>query len=136
MILALLSTGASAKRIYTEDDYPEDDYKEDKSHLNIYKTPLGDGYPPATQRLNCCDNTCIDYTAVAASGDDPRVIKFKDLSKNGGEYIQWEFGDGDYSSADNPVHKFPKKGYYISGLTVKCDECGKKLWVHKTLIIK
>jgi PKD repeat protein len=136
MILTLLSAGASAKRTYSEDDYTADDYTEDESNLKIYKTPLGAGTPPATQHLNCCDNTRIAYTAVAASEDDPRVIKFIDKSNNGGEYIQWEFGDGEYSSAGNPVHKFPKKGYYISGLTIKCDDCGKKLWVHKTLIIK
>jgi PKD repeat protein len=127
MMLTLLSAGASAK-CYT--------CSKDKTSLTVYKTHLGDGTPPATQQLTCCENTCIDYTAVAVSEDDSRVVKFKDLSKGRGRYIQWEFGDGEYSSEKNPVHKFPTKGYYITGLTIKCSDCGHLLWVHKTLIIK
>ncbi len=126
MMLTLLSAGASAKHAYSKGE----------THLIVYKTHLGDGTPPATQHLTCCDKTCIAYTAVAASKDDPRVVKFKDLSRNRGNHILWEFGDGTYSSAKNPVHKYPKEGYYITGLTINCDECGRLLWVHNTIIIK
>ncbi len=134
MMLTLLSAGASAKHYHT---HSEDDThpSEDCTHLTVYKTPLGDGTPPATQQLTCCE-TRIAYTVVAASEDDPRVVKFKDLSKNRGNHILWEFGDGKYSSARNPVHKFPRKGYYITGMTINCDECGRLLWYHITIIIK
>jgi len=126
IMLTLLSAGASAKQTYSKGE----------RHLFVYETPLGAGTPPATHHLTCCDKTRIAYTAVAASEDDSRVVKFKDLSIDGGKHILWEFGDGKYSSAENPVHKFPKKGYYITGLTINCGECGHLLWVHNTIIIK
>ena len=123
MMLTLLSSAASAS-------------------LTIYKTPLGAGTPPATQRLTGGGNS-IDYTAVAASSTDPLMVQFKDLSKGTETYICWEFGDGTYLSGTkitpalkNPVHKFPKTGYYISGLTIRCTGYNGLLWVHKTLIIK
>ncbi len=125
MILTLLSAGASAS-------------------ISVTRTPLGAGTPPATSCLSCtCRSCCIDYTAVAASSSDSRVVKFKDLSKGRETYIRWDFGDGTHlegtkitSSLKNPVHKFSKTGYYISCLTVKCKDCGKKTWVHKTIVIK
>ena len=123
MMLTLLSSAASAS-------------------LTIYKTPLGAGTPPATQCLTGGGNS-IDYTAVAASSTDPRMVQFKDLSKGTETYICWEFGDGTYLSGTkitpalkNPVHKFPKTGYYISCMTIKCSGCVKKLWVHKNIVIK
>jgi PKD repeat protein len=123
MILTLLSTAASAS-------------------INVYKTPLGAGTPPATQRLSGGGNY-IDYTAVAASSTDPRIVQFKDLSKGKETYIRWDFGDGTYlegtnitPALKNPVHKYKKTGYYISCLTIKCAGYDGKLWVHKTIVIK
>ena len=124
MMLTLLSAEASAK-------------------CYCIPTPNGAGTPPATARLSCaCGNNRIDYTAVAVSSD-PRIVQFKDLSKGKETYIRWDFGDGTYlegtkitPSLKNPVHKFPKTGYYISCMTIKCNGCVEKLWVHKTVIIK
>jgi hypothetical protein len=123
MMLTLLSAGASAK-------------------CYVSPTPLGAGTPPATARLSCCGNERIDYTAVAVSSD-PRIVRFKDLSKGDETYIRWDFGDRTSlegtkitPSLKNPLHKFPKSGYYISCMTIECDGCVGKLWVHKNVIIK
>ncbi|WP_440948363.1 PKD domain-containing protein [Methanosarcina sp. T3] len=123
MMLTLLSSAASAS-------------------LTIYATPLGAGTPPATARLTGGGNS-IDYTAVAASTTDPRLVQFKDLSKGTETYIRWDFGDGQYLEGTkitpqlkNPVHKYAKTGYYISCLTIRCTGYNGRLWVHKTLIIK
>lgn len=114
----------------------------DTGTLTIYKTPLGAGTPPATQCLTGGGNS-IDYTAVPASSTDPTLVQFKDLSKGTETYISWEFGDGTYLTGTeitpqlkNPVHKFPKTGYYIGGLTIRCTGYNGFLWVHKTVIIK
>jgi PKD repeat protein len=122
MMLTLLSTAASAT-------------------VTIYKTPIGAGNPPATERLSGGGNS-IDYTAVAASSTDPLKVQFKDLSKGTETYIRYDFGDGTHiegteitSSLKNPVHKYPKKGYYISCMTIKCTGYSGKLWVHKTIVI-
>lgn len=125
MIVTLLSAGASAS-------------------IKVFKTPLDATNPPGTERLSCpCGKNCIDYTAVAASTTDPRVVKFVDKSKVKESFIRWDFGDGASlqgakitSSLKNPVHKFAKTGYYISCFSIKCAKCGKNMWVHKTIIIK
>ncbi len=123
MILALLSEGACAKCIVTP-------------------TPLGSGTPPATARITGGNNR-IDYTAVAASNKDPRIVQFKDLSKGKETYIRWDFGDGTCkqgtkitSALKNPVHKYSKTGFYISCMTIKCKGYNGKLWVHKNIVIK
>ena len=124
MMLTLLSSEASAT-------------------LSIYPTPIGAGTPPATSHISCsCGNNRIDYTAVAVSSD-PRIVQFKDLSKGDETYIRWDFGDGTSlqgtritSSLKNPVHKFPKTGYYISCMTIKGSGCVEKMWVHKTVVLE
>jgi PKD repeat protein len=122
MILTLLSEGVSAT-------------------CTVTPTPLGSGTPPATARISC-GNNCIDYTAVAIS-KDPRIVQFKDLSKGKETYIRWDFGDGTHlegtkitPSLKNPVHKYSKTGFYISCMTIKCEGCNGKLWVHKNIVIK
>jgi len=110
--------------------------------VTTFPTPLGAGTPPATARITCsCGNSCIDYTAVAASSD-PRVVQLKDLSKGNETYVRWDFGDGIplegtniTPSLKNPVHTFPKNGYYIICMTTRNSCCGQKLWVHMTIII-
>jgi hypothetical protein len=123
MIMTLLSAGASAS-------------------IYVTKTPLGEGTPPATQCLSC-GNDCIAYTAIAASKNDPTIVQFKDLSKGKETFISWEFGDGTYlegtqitSSLKNPVHKYKKTGFYITELTIRCEDNGRLLWVHNDIVIK
>lgn len=123
MMLTLLSTAASAS-------------------ISVYTTPLDATNPPGTVRL-CGGCNHIDYTAVAASKTDPRIVQFKDLSKGKETYIRWDFGDGTHlegtkitPALKNPVHKFSKPGYYISCLTIKCTGYKCKLWVHKTIVTK
>jgi len=117
MIMTLLSAGASAS-------------------IYVTKTPLGDGTPPATQRLSCGCNH-IHYTAVAASKSDPTIVQFKDLSEDKDTYIGWEFGDGTHlEGTKNQVHEYKKTGYYITELTIRCGKCDKLLWVHNNVVIK
>jgi hypothetical protein len=109
---------------------------------SIHPTPLGAGTPPATARLSCdCGHNRIDYTTIDVSSN-PRIVKLKDLSKGKETYIRWDFGDGTHlegtkniPSLKNPVHHFPRTGYYISCLTIKCGSCGNSLWFHKNIVI-
>lgn len=108
----------------------------------VTPTPLGSGHPPATAYITH-GNSSINYTAVAYSKCDPRVVQFKDLSKGQETYIRWDFGDGSHlegtkitPALKNPVHKYRKTGFYISMLTIKCKGYNGKLWVHKNVVIK
>ncbi|MDY9924988.1 lectin like domain-containing protein [Methanosarcina sp.] len=50
-------------------------------------------------------------------GYAPLSVRFTDISENATERI-WNFGDGTYSTAVTPVHKYNKAGKYTVSLTV------------------
>lgn len=116
MIMTVLSIGASARCVCS-------------------KTPLGDGTPPATQKLTCKCGNRIDYTVVAASETDPTLVQFKDLSKGEESYIGWECGDGVHlEGTKNPFYNYKKTGFYITELTIRCAKCGKRMWIHYNVV--
>jgi PKD repeat protein len=105
--------------------------------LTIYKTPLNATSPPGTERL--VGGPCkIDYTAIQPDPKNPLRIQYKDLSKGTVTKLHWEWGDGTCYEGTNksPVHRYAKKGYYITSETIWTKEYKFKLWIHKTVIIK
>jgi len=59
-----------------------------------------------------------DFTAVPVSGPPPLTVQFNDLSSNNPTSWEWDFGDGETSSEQNPVHIFTEEGTYTVSLTV------------------
>jgi hypothetical protein len=110
---------------------------------NYWATPSGDGFSQthsdtngdgfADEPYKLSDSSCsVDYlpliplkTPVAAfsasprSGKAPLKVQFTDKSANSPTSWKWNFGDGTYSTAKNPVHKYSKTGKYTVTLTVK-----------------
>jgi len=64
-----------------------------------------------------------DFSANITSGYAPLYVQFTDLSKNATEW-DWDFGDGDTSIEQNPVHTYSVAGIYTVNLTVS-NENGK-----------
>lgn len=54
--------------------------------------------------------------------DNRLSVKFENKSKDGQNPV-WDFGDGTTSTEVNPVHVFPKSGYYNVTLTVNNNNC-------------
>ncbi|MCB0706923.1 MAG: PKD domain-containing protein [Saprospiraceae bacterium] len=50
------------------------------------------------------------------------VVNFTSTSTNATSYL-WDFGDGTFSSMQNPSHIFPEDGFYLVSLTVT-NACG------------
>jgi hypothetical protein len=50
---------------------------------------------------------------------DRRLVAFQDLSVGSIESWQWDFGDGNTSSEQHPIHTYKEDGHYIVVLTVK-----------------
>jgi PKD repeat protein len=84
-------------------------------------------YVTIPDRFGCMSTDTIHIlvltppTAVADFGPDttgcsPLVVQFVNKSLYGDTYI-WDFGDGQYSSAKNPVHTYFVPGDYIVKLT-------------------
>lgn len=52
------------------------------------------------------------------SGNAPLDVAFNDISTGSPTAWKWSFGDGTYSTDQNPVHKYSKAGIYTVTLTV------------------
>ncbi len=81
------------------------------------------------------DSSC---KAVMAGVPDASgyVFRFSNLSKGNPDYVNWDFGDGDHSGEQNPVHTFQKAGIYFVCLTISdtlnnCrDKTCQEVWVN------
>jgi LPXTG-motif cell wall-anchored protein len=87
------------------------------SHLGIDRFPL----------INEWKNTVptADFTYSPADPKESQDIQFTDTSTDlNGTLVAWlwDFGDGNMSSQQNPVHKYVKKGAYNVTLTVTDNE--------------
>jgi PKD repeat protein len=68
--------------------------------------------------INCLSGApVIDFTANTTSGNAPLTIQFTDTSANAIGWA-WEFGDGETSDEQNPVHVYTTTGTYSVNLTV------------------
>ena len=61
-----------------------------------------------------------DFTADVTTGTAPLTVRFTNLSSGDGiTSWSWDFGDGDTSTAQNPVHTYNNIGTYTVTLTVE-----------------
>ena len=75
-----------------------------------------------------------DFSANPTSGMVPLTVTFTDLSKNGPTAWQWNFGDGNTSTQQNPVYTYSKPGNYSVCLNVSnvagSDSITKPEFIH------
>ncbi len=69
-----------------------------------------------------CDAIAVDFSSQADAGN-PLEITFTDLSSGDIETWDWDFDDGNSSTAENPTHTYAADGTYSVTLTVT-DSCG------------
>lgn len=62
-------------------------------------------------------NPIVSFTPNSGSGCPPLTIDFNDNS-NGGVSWFWSFGDGSFSTLQNPTHTFDNSGVYLVNLQV------------------
>jgi len=53
---------------------------------------------------------------------DPLNIQFNDISMGDPTFWLWDFGDGDSSTEQNPLHTFPSTGDYLTSLTITSQD--------------
>ena len=58
-----------------------------------------------------------DFDANTTSGSAPLSVQFTDISQNANGW-NWNFGDGAYSTEQNPTHNYSSAGNYNVNLTV------------------
>lgn len=59
-----------------------------------------------------------EFSAVPPVGEVPLKTRFGDLSSGGIEVWNWDFGDGERSTEQNPTHTYVNPGKYTVTLTV------------------
>ena len=65
-----------------------------------------------------------DFVSVdTAQCKPPYVVNFQNKSNNGTSY-HWDFGDGDTSNAQNPIHQYVSYGAFDVKLIAKGGSCG------------
>jgi PKD repeat protein len=62
-------------------------------------------------------STVASFTGTPTSGSAPCTVQFTDTSLNFPTSWLWDFGDGNTSTAQNPVHTYPVAGDYTVSLT-------------------
>ncbi|MGB9941312.1 PKD domain-containing protein [Methanosarcina sp.] len=123
------STGSPASWNWT---FGDGTYSTEKNPLHIYRKP---GKYSVTLALNETGNkstvTKSSYITVSngyeapvaafsaspASGKAPLTVSFTDQSTGSTTSRKWTFGDGTYSTGENPVHTYSKAGSYSVTLT-------------------
>jgi YVTN family beta-propeller protein len=67
------------------------------------------------------------FSASPTSGNVPLAVSFTDQSTGSPTSWNWDFGDGNASKDQNPVHKYNKTGLYSVSLTVSNANGGNAL---------
>jgi PKD repeat protein len=68
-------------------------------------------------------NINADFTSSVQSGNAPLEVQFEDLSCGEINFWEWDFGDGNFSTEQNPVHTYLQAGSYtvkLLALSVCC----------------
>jgi YVTN family beta-propeller protein len=96
--------------------------------VKVGSNPVAFGQSVGIKRILNGENAVIPVAAFSAypvSGKAPLKVRFKDKSTGSPTSWRWNFGDNGTSTAQNPVHKYSKKGEYTVSLRVKnaagCD---------------
>lgn len=91
----------------------------------MYAIGVGDPYVPGVQ---------ADFTSgVTSFCQPPATVPFLNLSNNGINYT-WDFGDGNTSTAQNPVHTYTQYGEYTVSLIADGDACGMDSLIKQKMV--
>jgi len=120
-------------------DFGDTNFSEEQSPSHIYEV-AGQYYVTLTifDSLSMCFDEVSKWIYVTDSisceadftveldtlNNTPRVYLFEDNSTGNPEYWLWEFGDGQLSFEQNPVHTYEESGTYLVCLTVSSEDGG------------
>src|SRR5690606_31573618 len=72
-----------------------------------------------TDYIKVATKPVANFSASPTSGTAALRVQFTDTSTGIPAEWQWDFGDGQKSFIQNPIHKYSKAGTYNVSLTVK-----------------
>ena len=90
--------------------------------LRIQTVLLNNGEPVATtvdgSLLVVGQRVKADFIAIPQQGIAPLEVRFQDQSSGEIDAYAWNFGDGNTSAEQNPIHVYGQPGTYTVSLTV------------------
>jgi YVTN family beta-propeller protein len=86
--------------------------------VKVGKEPVAFGKFIGSVQVQNSKNPVAAFSASPTSGNAPLSVKFTDKSTGKPNKWKWDFGDGTYSTLQNPTHKYSKAGKYTVKLTV------------------
>ncbi len=87
--------------------------------IRIYNRVLHQG---EIALLYCSDSIAADFYADETTQYEHQEIQFHDASEGGPTSWQWDFGDGNSSTEQNPTHTYADEGTYDVTLTIYRDD--------------
>jgi len=101
---------------------PANTYVQDGDYLvTLTVTDSDETTDSISQTITVADTALVaDFSATPTSGLEPLTVTFTDQSVSYDGIINWtwNFGDGETSTEQNPIHKFPNTGTFNVMLTV------------------
>jgi PKD repeat protein len=88
---------------------------------NVYTSDYAGGVTCRVQKF--LTSPVADFTANVTSGYTPLPVQFTDRTYGDTASRSWDFGDGNTSTAANPIHTYRTAGTYTVNLTVS-NEAG------------
>ena len=76
-----------------------------------------------TDYITVVSNVSADFEADVTIGTSPLTVNFTDLSSNDVDSWEWNFGNGGYSSLQNPTYSYYQAGTYTVSLTAGGNGC-------------
>ena len=96
-----------------------------------YPVWVGDIDPPV-------DPGCLSFFWFTLDPDAPLTVTFEDLTIGDIDTWSWDFGDGNTSTEQNPVHTYAEPGIYPVTLTVSGPDCSSTflmlVWTDENII--
>jgi parallel beta-helix repeat protein len=90
----------------------------DSAYTRIAGSKYSDSLPLViTSKSPATTTPVADFWGSPRSGNAPLSVTFSDTSTGTPTAWKWSFGDGTYSTQQNPVHKYSKAGNYTVTLT-------------------
>ena len=82
------------------------DYGAYATTIIFYSNDPANGELEVPVSMTVTETVHSDFTADQTSGIDTLTVQFTDLSTGDYDSFYWEFGDGDTSTEQNPVHTY------------------------------
>ena len=108
----------------------------DSAYTRITGSKYSDFLPLVITKTSEKEIPVANFWGFPKSGDTSLSVTFHDISTGAPTAWKWSFGDGTYSTQQNPVHKYSEAGIYSVTLTVSNKAGSDTMTKHSYIDVK